>query len=317
MESGRRNFLKKLGFFGFLPIVPLARGSEFFSSPEPNINNLFTKKTRARPSVGFRDLDPLIAEHQNHVIVLGARSGMGKTALANSMALNSAIGGKGTVAYFSLELLKEVLELRLLSGLSRVDLKHIRADPRLSSSNKARYLNEADFVRVIQAKEKIKTSNLAVYDNSFTCNEIRDRCRTLISKTGRLDLVIVDYLQLMRAHHGSGTKANRTTEITKIVSDLKTLAKDLQVPIFLLSQLNRSADRRINHIPHIRDLSEVPDPSNTFDAITFLHRPGYYDLEESYDYAHVYMKKTRNGPSGLTAMKWVPQYQLFEDHGGI
>ena len=254
-------------------------------------------------STGFRDLDKKLAGlHPTNLIIIAARPGMGKSALALNMAQNVALNGN-TVAIFSLEMSREEVVTRMLCAKGRIDSQKLRTGN----------LKEGDFTKLSNAAGALYKQNIFVDDSpGLTVTEIRAKCRRLRRKPG-LDLVVVDYLQLM---DGSGQE-NRQQEIAMISRSLKSLARELHVPIIALSQLNRGVESREDKRPRLGDLRESGAVEQDADVVMFIYRDEYYFPEkvESKGIAEVVISKHRQGGVGKVDMTFLPEFTLFADMG--
>jgi replicative DNA helicase len=254
-------------------------------------------------STGFRDLDRKLAGlHPTNLIIIAARPGMGKTALALNMSQNVALNGN-TVAIFSLEMSREEVVTRMLCAKGRIDSQLLRTGR----------LTEKDFTKLSNAAGALYKQNIYVDDSpGLTVTEIRAKCRRLRRKPG-LDLVVVDYLQLM---NGSGQE-NRQQEIAMISRSLKDLARELQLPIIALSQLNRGVESREDKRPRLGDLRESGAVEQDADVVMFIYRDEYYYPEkvESKGVAEVVISKHRQGGVGKVDMTFLPEFTLFADMG--
>jgi replicative DNA helicase len=254
-------------------------------------------------STGFRDLDRKLAGlHPTNLVIIAARPGMGKTALALNMAQNVALDGH-TVAVFSLEMSREEVVTRMLCAKGRIDSQRLRTGR----------LSEGDFTKLSNAAGALYKQNIFVDDSAgLTVTEIRAKCRRLRRKPG-LDLVVVDYLQLM---NGSGQE-NRQQEIAMISRSLKNLARELHVPIVALSQLNRGVEAREDKRPRLGDLRESGAVEQDADVVMFIYRDEYYHPEkvESKGVAEVVVAKHRQGGVGKVDMTFLPEFTLFADMG--
>ncbi len=254
-------------------------------------------------STGFRDLDRKLAGlHPTNLVIVAARPGMGKTALALNMAQNVALSGH-TVAIFSLEMSREEVVTRMLCAKGRIDSQRLRTGK----------LSEGDFTKLSNAAGALYKQNIFVDDSAgLTVTEIRAKCRRLRRKPG-LDMVVVDYLQLM---NGSGQE-NRQQEIAMISRSLKNLARELHVPIVALSQLNRGVEAREDKRPRLGDLRESGAVEQDADVVMFIYRDEYYHPEkvESKGVAEVVIAKHRQGGVGKVDMTFLPEFTLFADMG--
>jgi len=254
-------------------------------------------------STGFRDLDRKLAGlHPTNLIIIAARPGMGKSALALNMAQNVALT-EHTVAIFSLEMSREEVVTRMLCAKGRIDSQRLRTGR----------LSEGDFTKLSNAAGALYKQNIYVDDSpGLTVTEIRAKCRRLRRKPG-LDLVVVDYLQLM---NGSGQE-NRQQEIAMISRSLKNLARELHLPIIALSQLNRAVEAREDKRPRLGDLRESGAVEQDADVVMFIYRDEYYYPEkvESKGVAEIVIAKHRQGGVGKIDMTFLPEFTLFADMG--
>jgi replicative DNA helicase len=257
---------------------------------------------------GFKDLDVLTAGLQpSDLIILAARPSMGKTALALNIAAYAAMEAepKRGVAFFSLEMSKEQLVLRLLCSEARVD----------SAKARAGYLSERDFPKLAQAAARLSEAPIFIDDSSDTTPiTLKAKCRRLARERGNnLGLVIVDYLQLMRS---SRPGESREKEIAEISRSLKGLAKELKVPVIGLSQLNRQVETRPDRRPLLADLRESGAIEQDADVIAFIYREEMYKGKDSKEpgVAEVIVAKQRNGPTDTVKLTYVNQYTRFENY---
>lgn len=251
---------------------------------------------------GFDDLDERTAGMQpSDLVIIAGRPSMGKTALAINVAEHAAIKGKLSVAIFSMEMPGEQLAMRMMSSLGRIDQHKIRTGK----------LQDDDWPRLTSAVEILKDAKLFIDDTpALTPAELRARCRRIKRESG-LDMVVVDYLQLMQV---PGTTENRATEISEISRSLKAMAKELSVPVLALSQLNRSLEQRPNKRPVMSDLRESGAIEQDADVIIFIYRDEVYN-EDSPDKgkAEIIIAKQRNGPIGTVNLTFLGQYTRFEN----
>ncbi len=250
----------------------------------------------------FRDLDRYTAGLQNSdLIILAARPSMGKTALALNMAFNVAHYGKLPVAVFSLEMSKEQLVRRLLSAIGRIDASRLRRA----------FLTEDQWASLTEAAGQLMDCPILIDDTpAITALEIRAKCRRL-KRDKNLGLVLIDYLQLMR---GRSDAASREQEISEISRSLKALAKELNVPVLALSQLNRRLEERPNKRPQLADLRESGAIEQDADVIIFIYRDEVY-RKDSPDrgVAEIIIGKQRNGPTGIFKLHFSSQFTRFDD----
>jgi len=252
---------------------------------------------------GYRDLDRKLAGlHPTNLIIIAARPSMGKSALALNIAQNVALTDQ-PVAIFSLEMSREEVVSRMLCSAGRIDLQKL---------NTGR-LTEADFTKLSNAASQLYKKPIYVDDSpGLTVTEIRAKARRLRRNPG-LSLVVVDYLQLM---HGTGGE-NRQQEIAIISRSLKNLARELEVPVIALSQLNRALEQREDKRPRLGDLRESGALEQDSDVVMFIYRDEYYrpDQNETKGIAEVVIAKHRQGAVGKVQMTFLPEFTLFADMG--
>ncbi len=256
-------------------------------------------------TTGFLDLDKTTGGWQSSdLIILAARPGMGKTALALNWALNAVKADK-TVAIFTLEMSKEQLMQRLLSAEGRVDSTRMRKGD----------LTDEDQDRLMHAARTINQFNtkLAIDETpAITLTELRSRCRRYHKEFG-LDLIIIDYLQLMGSHSAS-RKESREREVSEISMGLKALAKELHVPVIALAQLNRGPDARTDKRPKISDLRESGSMEQDADQIIFVYRDEYYNPNSEYaGKSEVILGKNRHGETGTVFLAFLPNFVSFHN----
>jgi replicative DNA helicase len=253
--------------------------------------------------MGFRDLDRKLAGlHPTNLLIIAARPGMGKTALALNIAQNVAVNDI-PVAVFSLEMSREEIVTRMLCAQGRIDSQRLRSGR----------LTESDFTKLSNAASVLYKKPLYVDDSpGLTVTEIRAKSRRLRRRPG-LGLVIVDYLQLMS---GSGGE-NRQQEIALISRSLKNLARELDVPIIAVSQLNRSLESREDKRPRLGDLRESGAIEQDADVVMFIYRNEYYhpEAQETKGIAELNIAKHRQGAVGRIDMTFLPEFTLFADMG--
>ncbi len=249
-------------------------------------------------TTGFIELDAVTSGLQrSDLIIVAGRPSMGKTAFALNIAQNAARKG-ATVCIFSLEMSSEQLVKRLLCAEAGVDMQHINSGK----------VEDDELMRIADALSPLSDCNIYIDDNpGMGVAGIRSKCRRLQSRDG-LDLVVIDYLQLMQ---GSGKTDNRVLEISNITRSLKIMARELNVPIILLSQLSRGPEsRKDNHRPMMADLRESGAIEQDADIIMMLYRPAVYGESEDND-AEVILAKHRNGPTGTIHLAWLDSVARF------
>ena len=251
---------------------------------------------------GFRDLDAKTAGLQkSDLILVAARPAMGKTAFVLNIAEYVALHSNSTIALFSLEMSKEQLVKRMLAMNSMVDSQKIRTGD----------LEDDDWDKLVGSVRKIGNSNLVIDDTSgITASELRSKCRKLKIEQG-LDLVIIDYLQLMTGA-GKRKSDSRQQEISDISRSLKVMARELNVPVIALSQLSRAVESRPDKRPMLSDLRESGAIEQDADIVMFIYRDEYYNPDsEKKGVAEVIVAKQRSGPTGPVELAWLSQYTKF------
>ncbi len=253
-------------------------------------------------STGMRDLDEKInGLNKSDLLLLAARPAMGKTAFALNICLNVAKKYQKTVAFFSLEMSREQLAMRLMSIESFVDSKKLATGK----------LSPEEWYKLSMASAALSQTDIRVDDNpSITVAEMNAKCRRL----DNLGLVIIDYLQLMTSSgYGKGGD-NRVTVVGEISRALKIMAKELNVPVICLSQLSRAVESRNDKRPILSDLRESGAIEQDADSVMFLYRDEYYNENtEDKGVAECIVSKNRHGETGTVRLQWLPQYQTFSD----
>ena len=251
---------------------------------------------------GFIDLDYKTSGLQpSDLILVAARPSMGKTAFVLNIAQHVAFKQNRTVAIFSLEMSKEQLVNRLFSLESYVDAQLLRTGN----------LKDSDWEKLIEGAGTIGRSNLIIDDTpGISISEMRSKCRKY-KMEHNLDLIIIDYLQLMSGSVG-GRNESRQQEISDISRSLKALARELSVPVIALSQLSRAVEQRPDHRPMLSDLRESGAIEQDADVVMFIYRDDYYNKDtEHVNEAEIIIAKQRNGPIGTVTLTWLPQYTKF------
>ena len=255
-------------------------------------------------STGFSRLDNLTSGFQgSDLIILAARPSMGKTALALNIARNAAIDANTPVAVFSIEMSKEQLSMRLLCAEARIDSSRLRSG----------FFSREDWVSLTNAAEVLSDADIYIDDSpDLTAMSIRAKARRL-KMDKNLRLVIIDYLQLMK---GRSSAERRDLEISEISRGLKALAKELDIPVLALSQLNRKLEERHDKRPQLSDLRESGALEQDADVVAFIYRDEVYNKDENNPnkgIAELLLKKQRNGPTGEVKLAFISTYTRFED----
>ncbi len=254
-------------------------------------------------TTGFNELDQMTSGLQpSDLIIVAARPSMGKTALCLSMAQNSAIYAQAVVAIFSLEMSKESLVMRMLSSEARVDAHRFRSG----------YLSKDEWSRLAQALGTLSEARIFIDDTpGINILEMRAKLRRLATEQKKLDMVIVDYLQLMS---GSRRTESRQQEVSSISRELKAIAKEFRVPVVALSQLSRASETRTDHKPILSDLRESGSIEQDADVVGFIYREEQYNrTEENAGLAEFIIAKQRNGPTGTVKMAFLKEFTRFEN----
>jgi replicative DNA helicase len=255
-------------------------------------------------TTGFQELDQMTSGLQpSELIVIAARPSMGKTALCLTLAQNAAINAQAVVGVFSLEMSKESLVMRMLSSEGRVDAHRFRNG----------FLNREEWARLAGALGTLAEAKIFIDDTpGITVLEMRAKARRLAAEQKRLDLIIVDYLQLMS---GSSRRAeSRQQEVSQISRELKGLAKEMNVPLIALSQLSRAPESRTDHRPQLADLRESGAIEQDADVVAFIYREEQYSrTEENAGIAEILVAKQRNGPTGIVKLAFLKEFTRFEN----
>ena len=255
-------------------------------------------------STGFDKFDEMTTGLQEaDLVIVAGRPSMGKTTFAMNIVENAAIADKLPVAVFSMEMPGDSLAMRMISSLGRVDQHHIRTGN----------LTDEDWSRITSSIHILSEAKIFIDDTpALSPNDIRARARRLKRQHG-LGLIVIDYLQLMQIHGGS---ENRATEISEISRSLKAMAKELQVPVIALSQLNRSLEQRPDKRPIMSDLRESGAIEQDADLIVFIYRDEVYNPDDSPQkgVAEIIIAKQRNGPIGKSLLTFLGKYTKFENY---
>ena len=253
---------------------------------------------------GIIDLDKLTAGFQKgDLIIIAGRPSMGKTALALTVARNAAIESKSPTAIFSLEMSSDQLGQRLLTSEARVDNSHVRRGS----------LPSGKWKNINIASGKLAQAPLYIDDTpALSILDLRSRARRL-KRERNIELIIVDYLQLMQ---GPKNSENRQNEISQITQSLKALAKELNIPVIALSQLSRAVEQRTKKEPMLSDLRESGAIEQDADVVVFLYRPSVYEKEDQdlKGLAYLIVAKQRNGPTGRVTATFIDTYARFDNY---
>ena len=250
---------------------------------------------------GFIDLDSMLTGlHPGELIIVGARPAMGKTSFAMNIAEYAAVNKGKTVAVFTLEMPREQIALRMLCSDARVDMQRVRKGT----------LHDEDWIRLAKSLAPLSAAPMYIDDTAaLSPTQLRSRCRRLMMDTGKLDLVVIDYLGLMRS---DGRSENRNMEVSEISRRLKAIALELKIPIIACAQLSRANKDRIDKRPVLSDLRDSGSIEQDADVVMFLHREEYYNKEtEDKNIGEVIVSKQRSGPLGTVKLAWLSEYTTF------
>ncbi|MHB8391079.1 MAG: replicative DNA helicase, partial [Acidobacteriaceae bacterium] len=296
---------------GFSSIPEIVKGS--FGS----IDNLY-KEGREITGLAthYHEFDRMTSGLQpSELIIIAARPSMGKTAWAINIAENAAVRDGKVVGVFSLEMSKEALLRRMLASQSMVNMRHIQTG----------FLTRDDRDKLVGGLERLAAAKVFIDDTpGISLAEMRAKARRLRQQGGGLDLIVIDYLQLMNASSGgpNGRRPeNRTQEVSTISRGLKALAKEMRVPVIALSQLSRASEQRGgDKKPMLSDLRESGSIEQDADVVAFIHRDSYYNRDdeggedpESKNQAEIIIAKQRNGPTGVVHLMYMPEFTRFEN----
>lgn len=299
MESAESNIFKlmqsRTGATDFVPVrnilVDVIGEIEAASRAKGQINGLRT---------GFTDLDNMLTGlHGGELILIAARPAMGKTAFVLNIAHHVSMKEHVPIVLFSLEMSREQLVTRLVAVDSMVEAKSLKTGD----------LTDNDWGKIIETADNMANAPIFIDDNSaITMPELRSKCRKL-KQTEGIGLIIIDYLQLMSA---TGKVESRQQFISEVSRSLKTLARELNVPVIALSQLNRAVDSRTDHRPVLADLRESGAIEQDADVVMFIYRDDYYnDASEKPGIAEIIVAKQRNGSTGPVDLAWISRYTKF------
>ena len=265
------------------------------------IEKLFNNKgTITGVGSGFTDLDAKTSGFQSgDMVLIAARPSMGKTTFALNIVEYAALKENKSVVVFSLEMSKEQLAYKLLCSEANVDMLRLRTGT----------LEDKDWENIAMAAGPLSKAKIYIDDTAgVTVMEMRSKCRRLKIEYG-IDLIVIDYLQLMSG--GTGTD-NRQQEVSEISRSIKALAKEMECPVIALSQLSRAPEQRADHRPMLSDLRESGSIEQDADVVMFLYRDEYYNKEtEDKNIGECIMAKQRNGPVGTVKLAWLGQYSKF------
>ena len=277
---------------------------EFLAKTMDRIDTLFhSNNAITGVPTGYHDLDEMTSGLQpSDLVIIAGRPSMGKTTLAMNIAEHVAIKSQVPVLIFSMEMPGEALVMRLLSSLCRIDQLRIRTGK----------LSDEDWPRISSTVSMLSEAKLYIDDTpALSPAEMRARSRRVAKEHGQLGLIVVDYLQLMQV---PGSNENRTAEISEISRSLKSLAKELKVPVIALSQLNRGLEQRADKRPIMSDLRESGAIEQDADLIVFIYRDEVYnDSSSDKGTAEIIIAKQRNGPIGKIRLTFMGQYTCFEN----
>ncbi len=287
---------------GFSPIAPIAdrviaRVKEHAKGEGDGITGL---------STGFREIDQMTSGLQRtDLIIIAGRPSMGKTAFCLTLAQNAALYSNAVVAVFSLEMSKEQLVTRMLSSEAHIHAHRFRNG----------HLFGNEWERLASAITTLSDARLFIDDTpGISVLEMRAKCRRLAAEQKQLDLVVIDYLQLMTGSSGRRNE-NRQQEVSQISRELKALAKELDVPVVALSQLSRAPETRKPPKPLMSDLRESGSIEQDADIVGFIYREDYYEeTEENKGLAELIISKQRNGPTGTVQLAFLKSFMRFENY---
>jgi replicative DNA helicase len=291
---------------GFVKIDPL------LTETVERIDMLYSRENKDDViglATGYVDLDRMTSGLQpGELIIIAARPSMGKTALAMNIVEHVTLNLKKTAAVFSMEMSGSQLALRMIGSVGRVDQHKLRSGT----------FEESEWPKLVDAVGKLNDAQIHIDDTAgLNALEVRSRARRLHRQCGGLSLIVVDYLQLMSGS-SSGREENRATEVAEMSRGLKSLAKELKVPVVALSQLNRSVESRVDKRPMMSDLRESGAIEQDADLIMFIYRDEVYNPtnEASKGKAELIVAKQRNGPTGPVTLTFLGRHTRFENYAG-
>jgi replicative DNA helicase len=253
---------------------------------------------------GYFDLDRMTAGFQpGDLIVLAARPSMGKTALALNIAEHVAVHEGLPVVVFSMEMGASQLALRVVGSLGRIDQQHLRTGR----------LRDDEWERLPEAASKLSEAPMFIDETpGLNPAELRARARRLARQYGgTLGLIVIDYLQLIEPED---RKAPRQEQVAQISRRLKFLARELQIPVVALAQVNRGSEDRQDHTPRLSDLRESGSIEQDADTVLMLHRPARFDKSQEDNILEVHIAKQRNGPTGQITLTYLREYMRYENY---
>lgn len=282
----------------------LTDASELVKLSLEKIENLYASKLSITgvPS-GFNDLDDLTAGfHPGELVIIAARPSMGKTAFSLNIAQHAVMKENKKIAYFSVEMGKEQVMVRMLASSAKIRLGDLRIGR----------IDDLAWPRLINTAAALSETGLFIDDTSGVSPfDIRAKCRRMKAKYG-LDMIMIDYLQLMSMKQRFDNREREVSEISKL---LKSIAKELAVPVIALAQLNRGVEGRSDRRPMLSDLRESGSIEQDADVIMMLYREDYYDKNnpDIRGVAEVIIAKQRNGPTDTVRLRWIPEYGVFDN----
>ncbi|PIU00583.1 MAG: replicative DNA helicase [Bdellovibrionales bacterium CG10_big_fil_rev_8_21_14_0_10_45_34] len=280
----------------------LVPASEIVRASLEKIEELHQRKASITGiATGFDDLDKMTSGFQpGELIIIAARPSMGKTALGLTIVNNIALKSKKKVAFFSLEMAREQIMVRILASAAKIEMGDLRVGR----------VPDSSWSSLISAASEISESDLYIDDTSaISPFEIRAKCRRLAAQKG-LDLIVIDYLQIMDLKQRVESRERAVSEISRT---LKAISKELKVPVVALAQLNRGVEGRSDRRPMLSDLRESGSIEQDADVIMMIYRDEYYekDQSETKGVAEIIINKQRNGPTGTVKLAWLAKYGTF------